>query len=329
MGRRTFPPTLREDDFPSIGQSRGGYTLVCHGDDRPTEFVGWLAEFASTFEELNNLAEQHSVRFTAPQGRRAPTSLVDFCEAIGIDMDSSPWQGQMISGSYWLGWLRGGTLRTTKSRARSLLASMSKQIESSVRAAVMRKLSAIRDLDTFLDRTAPDRRELRKEIETLKESIQQLLENAQQTALATQHRLNEDTHEIDQACLDIACAILLKRPTRLVAGPLLLWDDGVVYAIVSRGGVPIPTNSSARKLIDALVAANHPVVQVREKTVIGGWTSGPIYRKGDTSIKGWASIWRDQERSPRRFEGEQPGDAERAYELHLQLVSAGTRQLDP
>jgi len=32
MGKRTYPPTLREDDFPSIGQSRSGYTLVCHGD---------------------------------------------------------------------------------------------------------------------------------------------------------------------------------------------------------------------------------------------------------------------------------------------------------
>ncbi len=35
MGKKTFPPTLRTDDFPSIGQSRGGYTLVCHGDAGP------------------------------------------------------------------------------------------------------------------------------------------------------------------------------------------------------------------------------------------------------------------------------------------------------
>jgi len=329
MGRKAFPPTLREDDYPSIGQSRGGYTLVCHGDDRPTEWVGWLEEFASTFEEITNLAEEHGVMLTDPQGRHAPTSLVEFCHAIGIDMDSSPWQGQMISGTYWLGWLRGGTVRATKSRARSLIASLSKQVDTGVRAGIMRELSAIRDLDTFLERTATDRRELRQEIDTLKESIQKLRTEAQQAALTVQQRLNEDTHEIDQACLEIACALLLKRPTRLVAGPLLLWDDGVVYAIVSRGGVPIPTDSSPRRVIDALVAANHPVVQIRETTVIGGWTSGPIYRKGALSINGWASVWKDHEKSARRFEGEQPGDAERAFELHRQLVASSTGQIEP
>ena len=195
MGRKTFPPTLREDDYPSIGQSRGGYTLVCHGDDRPTEWVGWLEEFASTFEEITNLAEEHGVMLTDPQGRHAPTSLVEFCQAIGIDMDSSPWQGQMISGTYVLGWLRTGTLRATRSRARSLLASMSKQMEVGVRAAVMRKLSAIPDFDTFLERTATDRRELRQEIDTLKESMQRLRTEAQQAALTVQQRLNEDTRD--------------------------------------------------------------------------------------------------------------------------------------
>ncbi len=50
MGKKTFPPTLREDDFPSIGQSRGGFTLVCHGDDSPTEWADWLTDLVSGFE---------------------------------------------------------------------------------------------------------------------------------------------------------------------------------------------------------------------------------------------------------------------------------------
>jgi len=42
MGSTSFPPTLREGDFPDIGMSRGGYTLVCHGDDEPTAWADWL-----------------------------------------------------------------------------------------------------------------------------------------------------------------------------------------------------------------------------------------------------------------------------------------------
>ena len=322
MGKKTFPPTLRKDDFPSIGQSRGGYTLVCHGDDCPDEWAIWLTAFVSSFEEITNLAEDHGVRLVDPRDGHALTSIIDFCEAIGIDMDSSPWQGQMISGTYWLGWLRVGSLRATKSRARSLIASMSKQMEVGVRAAVMRELSAIRDLDELLERTGTARPQMQQETTNLKETLQELQAEAQQKDLKTKELLDRDTHAIDQGCLAIACAILGRQPTRIVAGPLLLWDDGIVYAIVARGGVPIPAESSPRKLIDTLVAANHPVVQVREKTVIGGWTSGPIYRNGATSINGWATVWKDQERVARKFEGDHPGDAERAYELHRQLAAS-------
>lgn len=321
MVRKIYPPTLQENDFPDIGESRAGYTLVCHGDDKPTEWIDWLEGFTALFAEKSNLAEEHGVGLTDPHTGKSIYSVIEFCEAIGIDMTGDSWQGHLISGFYWRGWLRNGTLRATKSRARSLIESMSKQLDVSVRASVMRELSAIRDLETFLERTATDRHKLQQEIVTLEKSIQKLRTEAQQTALTTRQRLDEDTHKIDQACLEIACAILLKRPTRLIAGPLLLWDDGVVYAIVSRGGVPIPANSSPRKIIDTLVAAKHPVVQIRETTVIGGWTSGPIHRRGTPLINGWASIWTDREKGTRRFEGEQPADAERAYELHRQLIS--------
>lgn len=55
---------------------------------------------------------------------------------------------------------------------------------------------------------------------------------------------------------------------------------------------------------------------MREKTIISGWVSGPIYRKGAAPINGWASVWTDKETVERRFERDHPGDAERAYELH-------------
>jgi hypothetical protein len=82
MGKKTFPPTLRKDDFPSIGQSRGGYTLVCHGDDCPDEWAIGLTAFVSSFEEITNLAEEHGVPLVDPRGGNALTSIIDFCEAL-------------------------------------------------------------------------------------------------------------------------------------------------------------------------------------------------------------------------------------------------------
>lgn len=322
MGKKATLPTLREDDYPSIGQSRGGYILVCHGDDTPTEWAGWLAGFVSRFKEIANLADEHGVPLADPQGGHAPATLIEFCQAIGIQMNSSPWQGQMISGTYWLGWVRTGTLRAVKSRGRTLIAAMSEQMQVGVRQSVMRELSAIRDLDVLLERTDTDRPRLKQEIRRLEDALRQSQAQAQQAELKVQESLAQDTHAIDQGCLAIACAILRRDRTRIVAGPLLLWDDGILYAIVSQGDVPFPANSSPRRLIDTLVAANHPVVQVREKTVVGGWTRGPVYRQGAASISGWASVWHQQERVMRRFEADQPGDAERAYELHRQLTAS-------
>ncbi len=58
-----------------------------------------------------------------------------------------------------------------------------------------------------------------------------------------------------------------------------------------------------------------------EKTVIGGWTSGPIYRKGTPHITGWASVWSDRERKERVFLVV-PKDSERkVHEIHQALAS--------
>jgi hypothetical protein len=110
----------------------------------------------------------------------------------------------------------------------------------------------------------------------------------------------------------------------MVAGPLVLWDDNVVYAITSRGGVTLPANSTPALLIGDLEAAGYPVVRVEEKTVIGGWTSGPIYRKGTPHITGWASVWSDRERKERVFLVI-PKDSEmKVHEVHQALASGSS-----
>ena len=109
----------------------------------------------------------------------------------------------------------------------------------------------------------------------------------------------------------------------MVAGPLVLWDDNVVYAITSRGGVALPANSTPVILLGDLEAAGYPVVRVEEKTVIGGWR-GPIYRRGTPHITGWASVWSDREGRKRVFLVA-PKDSERmVHEIHEALAAGSS-----
>ena len=63
----------------------------------------------------------------------------------------------------------------------------------------------------------------------------------------------------------------------------------------------MPANSTPTILLGDMEAAGYRVVRVEAKTVIAGWTSGPIYRKGTPNIAGWASVWSDRERKERVF----------------------------
>ena len=83
----------------------------------------------------------------------------------------------------------------------------------------------------------------------------------------------------------------------------------------------MPANSTAGTLVGDLEAAGYPVLRVDEKTVIGGWTCGPIYRKGTPNITGWASVWSHRERKERVFLVV-PKDSERkVHEIHQALAS--------
>jgi hypothetical protein len=105
----------------------------------------------------------------------------------------------------------------------------------------------------------------------------------------------------------------------MVAGPLVLWDDNVVYAITSRGGVTLPANSTPAILLGDLEAAGYTVVRVEEKTIIGGWR-GPIYRMGMPHITGWASVWSDREGRERVFLVVSKDSERKVHEIHEALA---------
>jgi len=312
---------LSQDDYPQVGARRRGHILVCHGDDSPDQWVAWLEPIQSRFEELHALSEEYGFALDAGEGSRRLGSVEEFLELIGVDVRSDPWEGSLISGVYQFGWVKVGTVRAVRKKAAELLKALERQVNGEVRRQILEELAGIKDIDQLIDRTATDRAELRRQIVESTSALSKSQEDLRLTRDRVQQQEVSDSKQIDESCLRMAGAILRRAPCRMVAGPLVLWDDNVVYAITSRGGVTLPANSTPAILLGDLEAAGHPVVRVEEKTVVGRWTSGPIYRKGTPHITGWAGVWSDQEQQERVFVVV-PKDSERqVHEIHHALAS--------
>lgn len=310
MGRRD-----EEDDYPEIGQRRHGRTLVCHGDDRPDQFATWLEPLTTRFEELFSLAEEYRVDLDPGDGQGPVNDLMDFCSRLGIEFNSNPWEGWLISGNYHFGWLPG-TARAAAARGKKILAALAERVQADVRTKVLDELAKIENFEEFVARTSEDPRELQKRVEGLQEALtstERALKNAQ---AQIEQRERDDASRIDAACVRLAAALLTSAKARVVAGPLVLWDDGVVYAICSWGGVPMPAHSSPAVLLDAIEKMERKVVKVCDSTIIGGWLSGPHYRKGPPQISGWHDVWSRSERNTRGFSADPPEALDDVKRIH-------------
>ena len=312
-----------DDDFPEIGMRKQGMVLVCHGDDRPTQFADWLQPIIENFERLSVIANEFGIDMDLKDGGRSIVDVMDFCQRLDIEFSSRMWEGMLISGIYHLGWLKTGTVRATKAYAKQILQLLEKQIDAAVRLKVINEIQGIEDLEEFIERTSDDREELKKRIISLSSNLQEaksaLVEASEKVAKAE----GFNTAEIDQACVRMASALLLGEKKRIVAGPLVLWDDGVVYAICDWGGSPIPQESSPAILLGEIRRAGLPLVLIRDKTVIGGWLSGPKFRKGPEHINGWLSVWAVREKRQRAFTVDPPEFNDRVLLIHEHLASRG------
>ena len=310
-----------DDDFPEIGKRRRGMVLVCHGDDRPDQFADWLQPLVADFERLFSIASEFGVDMDPQDGSAPIVNVMDYCQRLGIEFSSSMWEGSLISGIYHLGWIKAGTVRSALAHGRRLLRALEKQTDSAVRSVVMRELQGIKELEKFIDRTADDRNVLRQKIASLSSSLHATTSALETVNNKVSKAAEGDTTDIDRACIRLASALLSAETCRLVAGPLVLWDDGVVYAICSWGGNPIPEGASPAILMEGIQRSGRRVVRVREATVIGGWLSGPIYRKGPPNISGWSSVWALREKRERTFSVDPPECAEQVRQIHEALAS--------
>lgn len=294
-----------EEDYPDIGDCRDGLLLVCMGDDRPDQWIDWLEELVGEYEDFRAIAEEHEVPLDAGSDCGTLDGWSDFCEALGVSIESELWEGGMVSGHFHRGWIKPGTIRSAKKVGKKILKKIQKNLLKQIRKAAISELEEIQDLDQLIERTLDDRASL---LTVIKESNASLatgrmttsnLEEALAEARANEAKTN-DIAALTLDCMRIACAVLNREQKILLAGPLVMWNDGVVYAFASRGRVPLPADSSPAILVNELKRAGHPTVEVGEMTLIGAWSSGPIYRKGSAHISGWLNVWREVEQNRER-----------------------------
>jgi len=309
-----------DDEYPEIGKRRHGMVLVCHGDDRPDQFADWLQPLVVEFERLSSLASEFGINLISEEGASPVVDVIDFCERLGIEFRSTMWEGFLISGVYYLGWIKVGTVRSASAHGKKLIRTIEKRVDQAIRQAVIRDIQRIKDLDEFIDRTADDRASLREKIASLSASAHATKFELDAANEKISKAAESDSQEIDRACIRMASALLSGEACRVVAGPLVLWDDGVVYAICSWGGSPIPEGSSPAVLLEALQRSGRRVVRVRDATVIRGWLN-PTCRKGPAFIKGWSQVWMLREKRARTFVVDPPDCAEQVRKIHDALAS--------
>jgi hypothetical protein len=73
-------------------------------------------------------------------------------------------------------------------------------------------------------------------------------------------------------------------------------------ALTKRGRVALPTHSPHWLVLQELRSLGHPVVEVSEVTILGGWLSGPVYLHGTGELSGWDDAWNDNRKMNRKFE---------------------------
>ena len=305
-----------ERDYPNIGGRRDGRILVCMGDDKPDEWISWLEPLVSEFEKLADIAEEHELDLDAGSEYGKVEDWREFCNALGVSIDQEFWEGCFISGQFVTGWVTPGQTHSAKKTGKEILKRIRMNLLGQIRSPRIEELMRIESLDLLIEKTRDDREALLSKNSELQAS----LENAQKTTATLQQAFAEakvnDTSALALDCLRIACAVINGDRRILTAGPLVLWSDGIVYAITSRGGVPLPAESAPQILINELARAGYSVVEVAEMTKIGHWKDGPHFRKGTTHISGWMNVWREVERCKRTFLAENPAKLALVHDVH-------------
>lgn len=300
---------IEDDDYPDVGDVRDGRILVCHGDDEPTEFINWLESIWSQFQGLQRLSWDFNIELISKKYKRTIINFQDLFDLCGIETENNSWEGSLISGTYYWCWVEENKVQDTIIRLGDVLSTLDESIKTKIKTNVINELKNLDDLDELIERTtgysewAQRINKLQEENKRLKEQQTQRHENA-----------------IDSACLEILSALLTRNYKRIVAGPIVLWEDGKVIVITSIGGVDIPTGTSISLVYETLKASGYPYIAIEEVSRIRSPHTGRVsYHKGSFEVSEWENVWYQKRLSGRVFKSATPENTELAKTIYKVL----------
>ena len=242
----------------NIGCSRRGRMLVCHGDDFPDQWIGWLEPLIHELDDYLRISDEFGIEIKLDAYAIPINDVLDFCGLIGIEFDSSHNEDSFASRFFKFGWIENKRLNESKKIATGLLKDVREKVENSVKSEIFAELNSIEEIEDLIDRTKDDRHILFEKIHEQTNRITKL--ESELSAINTQfldaakqiERISDN--KVDFECVNLLSALILGTPGHHIAGPLLLWEDGVMYMIRSIGGVSIPNPSMPAKVIESLFA---------------------------------------------------------------------------
>ena len=283
-----------EDEAPSIGDVRGGYVLVCHGDDSPTEWIEWLEPLVKKAGELISIAEEHGIPIKLSKKESRISSV--------FDLDSKPWTGSLISGIYRYGWIKKGEIRQSKTNAKKIVDQIETFVNPRIRDAILSEFKNIENLDEFLERTMPDPNQLLRTIESQKITLAKLRKKIGILEEDLKNRQQDKLPLFSIQLLELASLIVNQAPLRLIVGPFALWDDGNLYLMRSIGKSTLPAEPQINSILQIANESRRKIVEVHEETLIGGWISGPVYRSLGNDLNDWVEAWKCDKKFKRKFQ---------------------------
>ena len=138
-----------DGDYPEVGDKKSGYILVCHGDDTPSEWVDWLSPLVQYAKALLSIAEEHRVPMNVGKESATISHIHEFLDAAGIRLETQEWQGTLISGNYYLGWVKNEERARLKTE--HLIRIMYRTLEARESQEITQELSEIIGLCHFVD----------------------------------------------------------------------------------------------------------------------------------------------------------------------------------
>jgi len=312
----------KDDDYPSIGDVRGGFIFVCHGDDRPTNCISWLEPLVSDFEKFINLSEEYGIPLKVDNNSDQITSIFDFLDHIGVEIDSNPWSSDLISGNYRLGWIKKGSIRQTQSIAKKLLTNIDALLNFKIRNDVLNNFKNITDLDEFLERTIQDPKPLQQNIEAQNKIIEDLRNQLHGLQVEVKALKEDRLTQFSERLLELAVKLVSKLKTCFIVGPFALWEDGNLYVLKVVGKSVLPAYIQFDRILQIAKSSNLQIVEVHETTIIGVWRNGPIYRSIDDEIVEWINAWEYENKSKRKFVTNPDVYAETAYKISVSLIES-------